>query len=148
MNINTKEFGEIEIQDNDIINFKGSIYGFEKYKKYVILNNSPEDSIMYLQSVENEDLHFVIVDPYAIFPLYTPILNDEDYKNLEITKGKHNKLKYMLIAVISENMKDSVVNLKSPIVINPDNRLAVQSILQNQDYCLRYPLFQKKEDGE
>jgi len=54
----------------------------------------------------------------------------------------------MLIAVISENIENSVVNLKSPIVINPSNKNAIQAILQNQDYLLRYPLFTKCADGD
>ena len=38
-------------------------------------------------------------------------------------------------------IKDSVVNMKSPIVINPENNLAKQVILENTDYPIRHNLF-------
>lgn len=148
MDIITKEFGKIQIEDLDIITFIRGIYGFEEYTKFVILKENQDDDIMYLQSVENTDLHFVIVDPYAIVPTYSPILSDEDIELLKISKEEVSKLKYVLVAIISEELENSVINLKSPIVINPDSKCAIQSILMNQEYPLRYPLFSKQEVGE
>lgn len=144
MIINTKEFGQINVEKECILDFKSPILGFEGYSKFIIINNSDMDSMMYLQSVENGDLYFVIVDPYAIFSHYAPKLSKDDYNNLDITINQTSKLRYMLIAIITEDVECSVVNLKSPIVINTDNKNAIQAVLQNQDYPLRYPLFQKK----
>ncbi len=148
MKITTKEFGDILVEEEDIIKFSRGIYGFEDYKNFVILKDMPDDDIMYLQSIENTDLHFVIIDPYIIMPNYSPVLTIEDVHALNITNDEILNLKYMLIAVISENIENSVVNLKSPIVINPSNKNAIQAILQNQDYLLRYPLFTKCADGD
>ena len=37
MKINTVNFGEIEVQENDIITFDQPIYGFEENKRYVFM---------------------------------------------------------------------------------------------------------------
>jgi len=148
MKITTKEFGDIQIKNDDIIKFTRSIFGFEGSDSYVILNDLPDDDIMYLQSIENPDLHFVIVDPYAILPNYHPELSDDDILALNTNKDEIINLKYMLIAVITEELENSIVNLKNPIVINPNTRHAIQAVLQNQDYPLRYPLFIKNMDGD
>ena len=148
MKITTKEFGDLEIGNDDIIKFTRSIYGFEGKDNFVILKDLPDDDIMYLQSIEDVNLHFVIVDPYSILPNYSPELSEDDIHALNITKDVIKELKYMLIAVIAEDVKNSVVNLKNPIVINPNNRHAIQAILQNKDYPLRYPLFAKNLDGD
>ena len=135
MNIKTRDFGDITVNKEDAINFTCGMYGFDEYVKYVILKDSPEDDIMYLQSIENTDLSFVLIDPYSIINSYDPNLNEEDLNELKVKT--ETELKFLVIAIIKENIKDSVVNLKSPIAINPNTKIAKQVILQNS-YPLRY----------
>jgi len=143
--IKTKDFGEIEVKEEDIIHFTRGLYGFDDYNKYVILKDEPEDTVMFLQSLDDTDLSFVLVDPYAILSNYNPVLQKEDLDDLDV----HNEteLKYLVIAIIRENIKESVVNLKSPIAINPASRKAKQVILQNS-YPLRYAIIATEEGEE
>lgn len=147
MKITSKEFGEFEVKDEDIIKFNRPIFGFEDKDSFVILKESPEDDIMYLQSIDDENLHFVIIDPYAVLPKYEPQLSSDDIAALKIKKGEISELRYMLIAIITENIENSVVNLKNPIVINSKNKQAIQAMLENEDYIMRYPLFSKDKAG-
>ena len=142
MKIKTRDFGEILVGEEDIIFFTTGIYGFDDYKKYIILKDSPEDDVMFLQSLDNMDLSFVLIDPYAIFIDYNPILSEDDLHELKSTCGQ--ELKYFVIAIKKDDIKESVVNLKSPIAINPDNRTAKQVILQNE-YPLRYNIVSAEE---
>lgn len=143
MNIITRDFGEIEVNEDDSINFITGMYGFENYKSYVILKDNPEDDIMFLQSLDDADLSFVLIDPYSVFMSYEPVLNEEDLS--EIKAENETQLKFLVIAIIKENIKDSVVNLKSPIAINPKTRSAKQVILQNS-YPLRHNFIAAEED--
>jgi flagellar assembly factor FliW len=145
MKIKTRDFGEILVGEEDIIDFTTGIYGFDDYKKYIILKDSPEDDIMFLQSLDNMDLSFVLIDPYAIFIDYNPILNEDDLYELKSTGTA--ELKYLVIAIIKDDIKESVVNLKSPIAINPNNRTAKQVILQNE-YPLRYNIVSTEEGNK
>ena len=145
MNIKTRSFGDISISEDDIIIFTEGMYGFEEYKKYVILKDEPEDDIMYLQSIDNGDLSFVLIDPFAIVNNYEPIIENDDLKRLEV-KDK-SELKFLLVAIITREIQDSVVNLKSPIAINPGLKIAKQIILENLEYPLRYQIFNNEEDG-
>lgn len=142
MKIQTRDFGEISVCQEDTINFINGIYGFDDYKKYIILKDSPEDDIMFLQSLDNMDLSFVLIDPYAIFADYNPVLNSDDLHDL--ISNSETELKFLAITIIKENIKDSVVNLKSPIAINPNSRIAKQVILQNS-YPLRYNIVSTEE---
>ncbi len=142
MKIQTRDFGEISVCQEDTINFINGIYGFDDYKKYIILKDSPEDDIMFLQSLDNMDLSFVLIDPYAIFADYNPVLNSDDLHDL--ISNSETELKFLAITIIKENIKDSLVNLKSPIAINPDSRIAKQVILQNS-YPLRYNIVSTEE---
>lgn len=140
MNIKTRDFGYIAVNEEDEITFTCGMYGFEEYKKYVILKDSPEDDVMYLQSLENSDLSFVLIDPYAVATGFDPSVNEEDLNDLET--ASESELKFLVIAIIKEEIKDSVVNLKSPIALNPITRKAKQVILQNS-YPLRYNILQE-----
>ena len=133
--IKTRDFDEITVIDDDVINFTCGMYGFEQHKEYVILKDSPEDDVMFLQSLSDTDLSFVLIDPYSVVQEYNPYLVEEDLNELKVTNEAD--LKYLVIAIIKENIRESVVNLKSPIAINPHTREAKQVILQN-DYPLRY----------
>lgn len=143
--INTRDFGEIDVNEDDLIVFTSGMYGFEQYTEYVILKDNPDDDVMFLQSLENTDLSFVLMDPYSIFRNYNPILNEDDLEELNVENEA--ELKYLVIAIIKENIKDSVVNLKSPIAINPKTRDAKQVILQNT-YPLRYNIIVTEEDDK
>ncbi|NLJ57603.1 MAG: flagellar assembly protein FliW [Tissierellia bacterium] len=140
--IKTRDFGEISVQEDDIINFTSGMYGFEDYKNYIILKDEPEDTVMFLQSLDNMDLSFVLVDPFAIIRNYNPSLTEEDLHELKVRE--ESALKYLAIAIIRENIKESVVNLKSPIAINPKSKKAKQVILQNS-YPLRYSIMSTEE---
>lgn len=141
--IKTRDFGEIAVNKDDTISFSTGMYGFENYSSYVILKESPDDDIMFLQSLDNTDLSFVLIDPYSILRSYEPKLNDDDL--VELGVNSEAGLRFLVIAIIKENMKDSVVNLKSPIAINPKTRAAKQVILQNS-YPLRYKIIVAEED--
>lgn len=143
LNFKTRDFGEIEVNEDDVINFCTGMYGFEQYKRFVILKDNPEDNVMFLQSLENTDLSFVLIDPYSISGNYDPNLNEEDLSELDVKET--SELKYLVIAIIKENITDSVANLKSPIAINPSTRIAKQVILQNS-YPLRYNIIVAEED--
>lgn len=143
MNIITRDFGELEVSEDDSISFTSGMYGFENFKNFIILKENPEDDIMFLQSLENSDLSFVLVDPYSIFLSYDPNLYEEDLAELMVKS--ESDLKFLVIAIIKENVKDSIVNLKSPIAINPKTRSAKQVILQNS-YPLRYNLIGTEEE--
>ncbi len=143
LNIKTRDFGEITVRPEDVISFTSGMYGFDDYKSYVILKDSPEDDVMFLQSLDNTDLSFVLIDPYTILRNYEPALNEEDLDELGVKNEAD--LKYLVIAIIREDVKESVVNLKSPVAINPETKEAKQVILQNA-YPLRHNILSDEED--
>ena len=120
-----------------IINFPEGIPGFEEIKEYELSPDEEVPFVMTLKSIHSDHPSFIVVDPYCILENYNPLLSDSDKKFF----NTEDKLKFMLMAVLTDNIKDSVVNMKSPIVINSENNLAKQVILENTDYPIRHNLF-------
>lgn len=146
MRIETKDFGAIEIEPEHIIHFSQGIVAFEDVQDYVLLNydfaedNSP---IKCLQSVDGK-VSFTVVDPFCFLADYQPVLTDADKKSLAVTDQA--QLRFLVMAVVGKDFHDTVVNLRSPIAINPANRQALQLILDDTHYPLRYQLFAEQED--
>lgn len=65
--VETVLFGEIEIRDDQIIRFPGGIPGFEDHEKFTIIEPDPSVPFSYLQSIEDQELHFILADPFVFF---------------------------------------------------------------------------------
>lgn len=139
MRIQTTDFGELEVQEENIIDFPRGLFGFEQIKQYVLLHYDAEESpIMCLQSVSGE-VSFTVVDPFCFVAGYAPAVGAEEQAYLAAEDP--GQLRYLAIAIIGAEMEQTVVNLKSPIVLNPTNHRGMQVILTEGDYAQRYPLF-------
>ncbi len=139
MKITNEKLKDLQINKKDVIHFKEGIPGFEKNKDYVLLQEQEVPFVMTLQSIDDEFPSFVVIDPYAFIQNYDPHLTKKDLEFFE--SANREDLKVLLITVIPKDLKDTVVNLKSPIIINAKTNNAKQFILENSDYPIRYRLF-------
>lgn len=141
MIIETKDLGQIEIDENNLIKMVEPIYGFEHLEKFALLSDTElGEEIKWLQSIEDSQICFVLVDPTVAKEDYNPNVPPHI---LEKLKAKRGEISLWSVAVIPEQFSNSTVNLKSPVIINPNNHLAAQIILE-ENYSLRMPLMQQQ----
>lgn len=139
MQIDTKYLGEVDIIEQDIIDFENGLLGFENYTKFVILPVDPDSPLVILQSTEEQNISFVLAFPYAFKPDYAFDLSADDIEQLLI-ENKEDVLTYSIVT-LQESMQDSTINLLAPIVINRSKKKGKQVILNdNNAYVLKYPL--------
>lgn len=142
MKINTANFGEIDIDESKIIEFKDGIPGFEDEKQFaIILNEDPENPFHYLQAVDNSELSFIIMNPFDVFPKY-------DFEIPKVSKEKlgiENEKQVIVytIVVVPENIEKMTTNLQGPIIINTDKKKGKQVILDDDRYGIKHFLFSK-----
>lgn len=135
MIVTTRDFGSVEINEEDIITFAQPIFGFEHLSKFVFLfNEEISDHFVWLQSLEDDQICFVLANPSVAINDYTPNLPGEVIDML----GEGDYL-FWLVVVVAEDFINSTINLKSPIVICPATKLAAQIILE-ENLPIRYPL--------
>ena len=135
MKLFTRDLGEIEIDEKDIVTFTGPIFGFEQYRRYVFLYEKElSEHFIWLQSVEEPELCFILVQPDLITDQYRPELPPEAKELL----GEGDYMCW-LIASLREPFTDSTVNLRSPIVVNPELHQAAQFVLDGS-LPIRHPL--------
>lgn len=147
MEISTKYFNEVAISKDSILKFENGILGFEKFKDYVMINfELGSDDLMCLQSLDEKELAFVLVNPFNLKPDYSPSLTEEDVEELEISDSTEGVFCYA-ICTVKDNITENTVNLKSPIIVNPENMKAKQIVLENNEYAVRHQFKQFKNEG-
>lgn len=133
MKIQTKFFGQIEIDTNSIINFEHGIPGFEDLKEYILLGIDDNENLKCLQSIKEIHVCLLMISPWMYFKDYEIQLSDEEINELKI-KNEHDVAIYNII----KNNDDKItVNLLAPVVINVINNRAMQIILSESKYNIR-----------
>lgn len=139
MKINNKYFGEIEYRLEDKIYFPEGLFGFEEQKDFLpIPFDSDSDALICLQSLGDESISFVLLNPFSFFADYDPKISEADRS--AIGSPGDEDISYYVIAVIREQIADSTANLKAPVAVNYKTRDARQIILENPLYTFRHSL--------
>lgn len=140
MKLFTRDLGEIEIDEKDIVTFTGPIFGFEKYRRFAFLYQEEiVENFIWLQSVEEPELCFILVQPDLITDHYQPQLP----KEAKTLLGDGDWMCWLIVS-LREPFQDSTVNLRSPIVVNPELRQAAQFVLEG-NLPIRHPLVREGE---
>lgn len=142
MKIKTTQFGEVEVADKSLISFEKGIPGFEDYTEYALIPADPTDAtpFFFLQSVEEEEVSFFLVDPFTFFGDYDVKLGDQQVERLALEEPS-DAIVLTTITTTGE-LKDATTNLKAPLIINNKKRLGMQTVLDNKTYGIKQPLFQ------
>ncbi|KJS85391.1 MAG: flagellar assembly protein FliW [Peptococcaceae bacterium BICA1-8] len=130
MLINTRDFGEIEVQEEKIIHFPYGIIAFEEMKRFFIIESGQEDlPFCWLQSVDEGDLAFVLLNPFLFKKDYELEIPDGVVKELEIEKEE--EVAVFSVIVVPEDINKITANLLAPIIINTKSFKGKQIILNN-----------------
>lgn len=152
MQIKTKVFGEIVVDDDKMIYFPKGIIGFPDLKDFALIHDEEKgmDSIHWLQSVQEPAFAMPVMDPLRVCPDYNPEADDELLNNLG--EFKPEEMLVLVTVTIPKNLKQMSVNLKGPIVINAAERKAIQVIVEGDMYPVKFPIYdilnEKKKAGE
>ena len=143
MEIETTRFGHVEIDENLIIALPEGILGFEDCKRYIILDHVDKESpFKWFQSIDDPSLAFVITDPLIFVPDYKAKIHKEELKGIELSDA--TKALIVVIVNIKRDHSEITINLQGPLVINPEKKLAKQSIMRTDDYSVRHVIFSKQ----
>lgn len=154
MQITTRVFGEVTIDDEKIIHFPGGIIGFPDLQDFALIHDEEKgtDTIHWMQSLQEPAFAMPVMDPLLVRPDYNPEVDDELLKNIGDLQPDE-LLVMVTVTVPKGDVEKMTVNLKGPIVINATQRLAVQVIVEGEEYQVKYPIYDilqknKKKAGE
>ncbi|NBB89897.1 MAG: flagellar assembly protein FliW [Spirochaetes bacterium] len=125
MTIETKAYGKIPIDDRQLIDFPSGLYGFESYTRYALLD-AHQKPFYWLQSLDDVQVAFVLINPYVFRPDFVLEIPDEDYE--DIGKPEEDDVLVFAVVTIPTDGTEITANLQGPVVINRNRGLGRQSI--------------------
>jgi len=117
--------------------FEDGIPGFSHLQFFQLMQEE-ESPFFLIQSTEEQEVGFWVVNPFSFFPDYAFTLPEVSKEALRLNE----ETPVAVFAIVTIRSKEQItVNLRAPIVINLANRMAKQVILQEEKYPIRQPLF-------
>ena len=144
MLVQTRFFGEVDIEDEKILTFDNGIMGFEDMKRWTLIydiEKGSEGPISWFQSLDMAELALPVINPYTVTAVYEPVVEDELLKPLGEFKDEE-LVTFLTITIPSEDPSKTTANFRAPILINPVNRKGIQVIVNNEDYPIKFSIYE------
>ena len=139
--VKTTRFGDIEIEERDVITLPSGIIGFPELKQYVLLDHDQDSPFKWLQSLEDAAIAFVLINPLLFKPDYLVEVNEAEVGDLDI-QAEEDAVVSVIITMPSDPQK-MTANLKAPVIFNLKNRKGRQLILNNSEYTTRHNIMEE-----
>ncbi|MGG6313265.1 flagellar assembly protein FliW [Paenibacillus macerans] len=136
MIVETMTWGSLEVAEDHLYHFAKGIPGFDEETEFALIDK--EDGLfVYLQSLKDKALAFLLVDPFVFYPSYEFELPEGDSEELELDA----QVIVRCMVTLRSQVELSTINLLAPIVLNPVKRLGKQVVLHRVGYQTKHPLW-------
>ena len=137
-------FGTVEVPDDIVLHLPDGMIGFPQLQRYAILKQREDSVFLWLHSLEDPALAFPVVLPWVFYWDYEVQLSDEDMGAIAVERA--DQISIYCVVKVGSNVRESTINLFSPVVVNNGERVARQVINAAGGYTTRDRLF-RTDDG-
>lgn len=135
MNISTTRFGNLTIEESDVLTFIDGLIGMEDCQRWVLLADAENSALAWLQSLERPEVALAVVSPRRFVPDYQVRVARREIVSL----GLDNPSDAQVLAIISNVGGTLTLNLKAPLVVHLSNRVGRQ-IVARDDHAVQHRL--------
>jgi flagellar assembly factor FliW len=148
--LQTTYFGELDYADDSIFHFPHGLPGFESEQSFIFLRQPHTEPLMFMQSLNNAQLCFILLPILVADPHYHVDLEPEQIGELKLASDTKPRIgeDILCAAILASGDGESAettVNLMAPVVVNLKERVGMQVIQTNSPYSHRHPLFAPPE---
>lgn len=145
MKLSTRKFGDIEVEDEKVLTMPEGLLGFETYTQFVLLEEPATSPFCWFQSVEEANLALVVINPFLFKPDYHFDIGNF-IQGTTWDDVANEKLSIYVVVNISGEGTDKKItaNLIGPIVIDPENKSAVQVVIPDMVYSHQHNLLENE----
>ncbi len=137
MQIKTKTMGLVEISEEQLIKIPAGIFGFEDYTEYALIDCRIKPFI-WLQSLDESALAFLMIDPFIINPDFEVDIDDKELGKIGI-KDPSDVL-VMTIVTVPNDGSPVTANLRGPVIINKKTHEGMQAILNDPKWTTKFDI--------
>ena len=141
MKLQTRIFGEIEIDESKKLVFDQGIIGYPEFKTFFLLYDIEKEergSISWLQSADDACFALPVIDPLLIQQDYNPTIDDDIVASLG---GMEDEFAIFTTIRVPSDITQMTINLKAPIIINVTTQKGCQAIVEDEHYKVRVPVY-------
>ena len=120
------------------IRFAAPLLGLEHLSRFSLVEIDPESPLLALQSLEDDAVRLLVVDPAEVAAGYAPAFDAVARAAVGLAPGEEGAL--LVVVSAGASLEDSTVNLLAPVLVNPETGVAAQVVLTGSTYPLRQPL--------
>lgn len=129
MHLNTTHFGDVEVNPEAIISFPQGLVGLPELTRFVLLHeerSNPGESpiVFWLQSLDEPEMSFNLIDPSVLGVAYEMVLTDEECALLKTQN--FGDVVVLLMVGTKDQSRELEAKPRLPFVINPNTRLGLQ----------------------
>jgi flagellar assembly factor FliW len=135
MNISTTKFGSLSIEETDVLTFDDGLIGMEDCQRWVLLGDSENSALGWLQSLDRPEVALGVVSPRRFVADYQVRVAKREIAPL----GLENPNDAQVLVIISHVGGALAVNLKAPLVIHLAERVGRQ-IVARDDHAVQHRL--------
>jgi flagellar assembly factor FliW len=128
--------------EGDVIRFEEGILGFPDSHRYALIPHEPNSPFAWLQSLDQENLCFLLINPLVVKSDYVVNLPGDAASSLRLDSPSNGMV--LAIVVVPEDARQMRMNLRAPIVINVQRRLGKQVVLEDSSLSIRHPVVAEK----
>lgn len=142
MILQTRVFGEVEVEDEKIIHFEGGIIGFPDLQDFTLIHNSEKSdgTLSWMISVQEPAFAMPVVNPLVVAPDYNPTVEEELLKS--VGNLKPEDMLVLVTMTVPKDITKMSVNLRAPVIINAAERKACQIIIEGEGYPVKFPVYE------
>ena len=139
MNFHSERFGDITIEDNELLAFPNGLVGFPNEKEFVLLRQREGSSIAWLHSTTNAALAFPVISLDALSMEYkeADVLAAADAAGIG---GTLDMMSVMLVFAAPGRGIPPTVNLVAPIIVSAETRTGAQVLVEGMRLSTCEPL--------
>jgi flagellar assembly factor FliW len=138
--IATKAYGTIDVDEGQKIRFPSGLFGFESLRDYVLLD-AERQPFYWLQSIDVEQVAFILVNPFLFRPDYEVDISDEELREIDISTPE--KALIFSIVTIPANGDPMTANLQGPLVINRELKTGKQAVLTDPRWRTKHDIMEE-----
>ena len=142
MEVKTKANGIVNVDEKQLVTFPEGLLGFEKYTKFALIDSEYEPFI-WLQSTEESNLAFLMIDPFLICSDYEADIDDSALRNIGVDSAED--IIIMTLVTIPKDGSAITANFLGPVVINKKNRKCLQVILNDSRWTTKFDICKSLE---
>jgi flagellar assembly factor FliW len=116
------------------------ILGFDSFLRFIIVSLEGQEPFKWLQSIEEPDLAFLMIDPLFFKPDYIVEINPEDL-NLLKSKDIRDIAIFVFVSIPKGQPASMTANLQAPLIISKSNMKAAQMVLAESNYNTNHSIF-------